>query len=177
MIKAKPAGANQNLVIKNSIRTNDNNGRFYNAKIANTNEVDRYWLRLSSPLGVNNDILVAYKKGATNDYEIDYDAKMMANPPDAFYSMLNDDKLAIQGRAYPLNINDVVTLGARFYQSGNYKISILQKEGIFANTQEIYIKDKLEGKVVNLQEQDYTFNAVSYTHLDVYKRQAISTEQ
>ena len=158
MIKAKPAGANQNLVIKNSIRTNDNNGRFYNAKIANTNEVDRYWLRLSSPLGVNNDILVAYKKGATNDYEIDYDAKMMANPPDAFYSMLNDDKLAIQGRAYPLNINDVVTLGARFYQSGNYKISILQKEGIFANTQEIYIKDKLEGKVVNLQEQDYTFN-------------------
>ena len=39
MIKAKPAGANQNLVIKNSIRTNDNNGRFYNAKIANTNAV------------------------------------------------------------------------------------------------------------------------------------------
>lgn len=158
MIKAKPAGANQNLVIKNSIRTNDNNGRFYNAKIANTNVIDRYWLRLSSPLGVNNDILVAYKKGATNDYEIDYDAKMMANPPDAFYSILDDNKLVIQGRAYPLNIQDKVTLGARFYQPGNYKISILQKEGIFANTQEIYIKDKLENKVVNLQEQDYTFN-------------------
>lgn len=114
--------------------------------------------RLSTPLGVNNDILVAYKEGATNDYEIDYDAKMMANPPDAFYSVLNEDKLVIQGRQFPLNTNDAVTLGARFYQPGSYKISILKKEGVFDNGQEIYLKDKLVGKLVNLQYEDYTFN-------------------
>lgn len=160
VIRAKAAGKDKNLVFKNAIRSIDNSGKFFNARTANANStsVDRYWLRLSTPLGVNNDILVAYKEGATNDYEIDYDAKMMANPPDAFYSVLNEDKLVIQGRQFPLNTNDAVTLGARFYQPGSYKISILKKEGVFDNGQEIYLKDKLEGKLVNLQYEDYTFN-------------------
>lgn len=160
VIRAKPAGKGQDLVFKNAIRSIDNSGKFFNARTANANStsVDRYWLRLSTPLGVNNDILVAYKEGATNDYEIDYDAKMMANPPDAFYSVLNEDKLVIQGRKFPLNTNDAVTLGARFYQPGSYKVSILKKEGIFDNGQEIYLKDKLVGKLVNLQYEDYTFN-------------------
>lgn len=163
VIRAKEAGKDKDLVFKNAIRSIDNSGKFFNARTANANStsVDRYWLRLSTPLGVNNDILVAYKEGATNDYEIDYDAKMMANPPDAFYSILDDNKLVIQGRAYPLNTQDKVTLGARFYEPGNYTISILQKEGIFADSQAIYIKDKLEGKVINLQEQNYSFNVSS----------------
>lgn len=161
MIKGKPEGKGQNLRFRNSIRTNDNSGRFYNSRIKNILPVDRYWLRLSTPLGVNNDVLIAYKEGATNQYEIDFDAKLMASPPDAFYSILDDNKLVIQGRAYPLNTQDKVTLGARFYEPGNYTISILQKEGIFADSQAIYIKDKLEGKVINLQEQNYSFNVSS----------------
>lgn len=168
IIKAKPEGNNESLIFKNNVRTENTTGHFFNARKANA-KPDRFWLTLSTPLGVNNDLLIAYKENATNDFELDYDAPLLTSPPDSFYSVLGDQKLMIQGRKYPLVIDDKVILGQRFYQDGIYKIAIKAKEGIFASGQNIYLKDKLNGTFTNLQTTDYTFNATQGESTDRFE--------
>lgn len=156
IIQAKNNGT---VVFNNSMRTNNTTAKFFNKMAKNAKEEtnDRFWLQLTTPLQVANKILIAYKKEATNDFEIDYDAPHLIIGADSFYSILGEHKLAIQGRKYPLTMNEVIPLGASFYAPGNYTISLAEKEGIFANGQAILIKDKTNNSLVNLQTEDYTF--------------------
>lgn len=154
IVKAKTSGT---LTFDNSIRTNDNSAVFLNRQ-ANNQAIDRFWLSLKTPLDLNTPILIAYVKGASNNYEFDFDAELLTVASDSFYSDLNGKKLAIQGK-YPFVDTDVVPLGAIFYQPGNYTISIDKKEGIFASGQEIYLRDNVLGVVANLSQGAYTFSA------------------
>ena len=156
IVKAKTSGT---LTFNNSIRTNDNSAVFLNRQ-ANNQLMDRFWLSLKTPLNLYTPILIAYVKGATNNYELDYDAELLTVASDSFYSDLQGMKLAIQGK-YPFANNDAVVLGARFYQNGNYTIGLDKKEGIFANGQSIYLKDNYTGIVTNLSENSYQFNATA----------------
>ncbi len=156
IVKAKTSGT---LTFNNSIRTNNNSAVFLNRQ-ANNQLMDRFWLSLKTPLNLYTPILIAYVKGATNNYELDYDAELLTVASDSFYSDLQGKKLAIQGK-YPFANNDAVVLGARFYQNGNYTIGLDKKEGIFANGQSIYLKDNYTGIVTNLSENSYQFNATA----------------
>jgi hypothetical protein len=156
IVKAKTSGT---LTFNNSIRTNDNSAVFLNRQ-ANNQLMDRFWLSLKTPHNLYTPILIAYVKGATNNYELDYDAELLTVASDSFYSDLQGKKLAIQGK-YPFANNDAVVLGARFYQNGNYTIGLDKKEGIFANGQSIYLKDNYTGIVTNLSENSYQFNATA----------------
>ena len=69
--------------------------------------------------------------------------------------------MAIQGRGYPFNPSDEVTLGARLGLEGQYEISLGAKEGVFANGQNIYLKDNITGTITNLSEGAYRFVARS----------------
>lgn len=156
IIKAKVAGT---LSFNNAMRTNNNTAVFFNKNNGKEFSKDRFWLSLKTPLDFVTPLLIAYVEGGTNNYELDYDAELLVEGSDSFYSLLNTQKLGIQGRNYPFNNTDMVTLGANFYQLGNYTISIDNKEGIFANGQAIYLKDKLLNKTVNLQDGSYTFTS------------------
>lgn len=150
------------LNFNNSQRTEATNTKFLNARMANADNVsiDRYRLQLTTPLQLVNTVLVAYKEGSSLAYESSYDAKLLVESPDSFYTQLNQEKMIIQGRGYPMDISDVVQLGTTFYQPGEHTISLLTKEGIFAEGQPIYLKDKVTGQVINLQTQNYTFTVV-----------------
>ena len=144
----------------NTHRVKDTNTKFFNNRMASSNEVvDRYRVQLTTPLGLVNTILVAYKEGSTLDFEGNYDAKLLVESPDSFYSKIGVDKMIIQGRGYPLNNNDVVELGTTFYQSGTHTFSIESKEGVFANGQSIYLHDKKLGIYTDIQKEDYVFDA------------------
>lgn len=156
-----PIGTTPNtatLKFDNSIRTNNNTGHFYNSKNSQ-NEINRYWLKLTSPFNIVNTILVAHMDGATNGYDADYDAELLAVGDDSFYSKLNTQKLQIQARSNPLTTEDVIPLGNKYSANGNYKISLGNKEGIFAGDQKIYLLDKLNNLYTDLSVQDYIFTA------------------
>ncbi|UOE41538.1 choice-of-anchor D domain-containing protein [Chryseobacterium suipulveris] len=162
MVQAKPGNNNINLVFSNSIRDNrpDHSSVFYNKGLSGTtDQLDRYWLKLTTPSGNFNTLLIGYIDGATDGIDEDYDSQVFKMGSDVFYSSVNDEKLIIQGRSYPLNTNDVVKLGAVMYETGNYTISLLNKEGVFDGTQTIYLKDKLTGIETNLSISDYVFSA------------------
>ncbi len=154
IVKAHTPG---NLLFNNSMRSKDNSGNFFNRQI--NNKKDRFWLELKTPLNFVNPILIGYVKGGTNNFELDYDSPLLVEGADAFYSILKNKKLAIQGRKYPFNENDKVALGAIFYETGKHTISIAKKEGEFANGQPIYLHDKKEDILINLQKESYTFSA------------------
>ncbi len=155
IVKAKGNGT---LTLNNSMRSTDNTAIFFNRMGSNEQLIDRFWLSLKTPLDFVSPILIGYKKGASNRYEMDYDAEHVVIGSDSFYSLLDDKKLAIQGR-YPFQIEDSIPLGTNYYESGIHTISLDRAEGVFANGQNIYLKDNYTGVVTNLSQSPYRFTA------------------
>lgn len=174
LVKAKPDGAGQPILFDNSIRTKET-GQFYQKY-----QKDRFWLTLESPNGTFNTMLLGYILGATNDFDEDYDVfPIYEEASDIIYSIADSSKMVIQARDFPLNREDVVPLGANFYQDGNYKIYLRGAEGIFAEDQDVFIRDKYTRKIHNLTEDgDFVFRAAGGEVNDrfeiIYKRKHIS---
>lgn len=154
MIRAKKEG---NVVFKNAHRTTESDGIFFNK--GSRPVQDRYWLELTTPLNVVTTALVAYIDGASDDFEDRYDAKLLSVGADALFTQVDDFQLGIQGRQFPLHNSDVVQLGAKHYEDGEYTLALAKKEGVFEDAQPVYLKDKQTGNVVNLTENSYTFFA------------------
>lgn len=153
IVKAKKVG---DLIFSNTIRTTADT-HFFSKGISSGK--DRYWLKLTAPALDVNTILIGYVAGATNNFEWDYDAPLLSVGSDSFYSILNDEKLGIQGRTYPLNPQDIVNLGTKHFDGGTYTISLGDREGVFAGDQIIYLKDKQTGTVTDLTQGSYSFTA------------------
>ncbi|TDX83004.1 InlB B-repeat-containing protein [Epilithonimonas xixisoli] len=157
IVQSKIAGA---LDFKNSVRVTDN-GTFYQK----TAPKNRFWLAMKAPNNLVNTILVGYIPGASNNYETDFDAELFAIGSDSFYSVLGARKLAIQGKANNFSTEDVIALGNVFAGNGTYTIRLENPEGLFNNNQNIYLKDNLLNKYINLSsEGSYTFEATKGTY-------------
>lgn len=158
--------------VSNILRVADN-GTFFQKIEASKN---RFWLTLTSPKDIVNSILVGYVQGSTDDYETDFDSELLVIASDSFYSILGTKKLAIQGRSADFTSDDVVSLGGVFSTSGNYTIRLQTPEGIFANNQNIFLRDKLLGKYINLSQiTSYTFTSakgVDATRFEIVYRES-----
>jgi len=156
LVQAKTAGT---VEFRNSYGAGDDlrvadAGNFYQRG----NEKNRFWLELLSPDNILNSQLIGYVPGATNGFEKDYDAEILGMSSDLFYSKVQDYRLIIQGKGV-FTYADKVSLGANFFRNGNYTILLKNTEGIFANGQAIYLKDRQTGAVTNLSEGSYIFTA------------------
>ncbi|QIG89211.1 T9SS type A sorting domain-containing protein [Chryseobacterium sp. POL2] len=117
----------------------------------------RYWLELITPKNLIISTAVVYDEGAVNIYD-KYDALANTSASDLFYSISSDaEPLSIQGRQDVDIRNDVIALGVKAYESGNYKIAFAEGDAIFADGQDIYLKDKLLNKIVKLNDGNYNF--------------------
>jgi hypothetical protein len=130
-------------------------GTFFNKN--NSSTEGKFWLRLNSSYNSNNTFAVAYLNSASNSFD-QYDSKAIGTGSDAFYTMADAQKLIIQGKS-AFDINDVVPVGSKHFQNGNFTISLAQKEGVFNNGQAIYLHDKDLGTYTNLQNGNYSFTA------------------
>ncbi len=139
----------------------------------------KYWIRLNTSYGNTFTQAITYNQGASDAYD-GYDSRAMGMGSDAFYSLAGTEKLVIQGRA-PFQINDVVPLGNKHFENGDFTISLSHKEGLFTNGQPIYLHDKQTGTYTNLQSGNYTFaaNAGDFTNRFeiVYKLNVLSTNE
>lgn len=171
IVQSKVMG-NNTVTFKNTSRSTNLTSKFFNrmsSKDSSVDKVDRFWLSLVTPLNVENKILIAYKPDATNGFEMDYDAPHIVIGSDSFYTLLGNEKLAIQGRKYPLVKEDVVPLGASFYSAGTYTISLSEREGIFEGSQPVYLRDNLTGMVTNLSSSSYSFNSNAGEYTDRFE--------
>ena len=167
IVKARPNQNGKVLTFKNSIRNATGLSNFFSK--GQTTGKDRFWLHLTTPALNVNTILIGYIPNATNEFEWDYDAPLFSVASDSFYSILGEEKLGIQGKVHPLNTKDVVALGTKHFEVGTYTISLGNKEGIFAESQSVYLSDKQTGNVTNLSEGNYTFTANAGENLNRFE--------
>ncbi len=173
---------NANAVFKNYMRAGSGNNQFYRQGNSSENtplERHRFWLNLQNADGIFNQALVGYLKSATNDLDRDFDGKIYGENAAILYSIVADEKLAIQGRSMPFQENDAVQLGYIATTAGNLSISIDQVDGLF-DSQNIYLKDNLLNVVHDLKSSGYSFASNIGTFNDrfeiVYKLEPLGVE-
>lgn len=139
-----------------------NNSQFFKIKKSKA-EKSRVWLNLTNTQGLFKQILVGYVTNATNDYDDLFDGLTFnANPFADFYSINQNKKLVIQGRALPFDKNDEVPLGFKTTIDGPLTISIDNADGVLAN-QKVFLEDRLTNTITDLRKGSYTFNTVPGT--------------
>lgn len=170
-IKGKVSNANGNQVVfNNSMRVKQagQNDQFLRPSPAEPNQnwettgKHRVWLNLTGANDAFNQALVGYIENATNGLDSRYDADVFSGGAVSLYSLLDTNKLTIQGRALPFNNQDEVPMGYKTTLTGTLKIAIDHFDGLFQG-QDIYLEDKVLNIVHNLKEADYTFTTVPGT--------------
>lgn len=124
-------------------------------------EKNRLWLNITNAAGAYNEILVGYVTGATNSMDDDYDGITYASGT-ALYSLLDANKLVIQGRSLPFSTADVVPLGYMAATAGDYSIGIESVDGLFED-QKVFLVDRLTGTVHNIKNDRYYFSTTAGT--------------
>ncbi len=159
-----------NVTFNNSMRLDsgfapyDNNEFYRGTEYANRNflEKHRIWLDLIAPNNTANSILIGYVQNATNDVDRLFDGFELSETSNRFYSIINTEEMAIQGRTLPFNDEDIVPLGIEIATSGNYSIAINTLDGLFNDTnQTIFIEDTYTNIIHNVRISPYIFNTDS----------------
>ncbi|MEZ4853076.1 hypothetical protein [Flavobacterium sp.] len=192
MVDGAAVADNTNYVVfNNSMRTRGatyDNSQFYRSTSSKANlsneepEKHRIWLDLIN--GENNNsvtTLIGYATGATNGYDNMFDAIPYAQNTFNIYSLIENEKYLIQGRALPFNDNDQVPLGILVPTNGVYSIGINKIDGLFLETnQDIFLYDAELAIYHDLREVPYTFTATQGYNGNrfvlVYKNTVLSAE-
>ncbi|MBF6641030.1 hypothetical protein IVB69_06020, partial [Flavobacterium sp. J49] len=154
------------VVFNNEMRINNTVNRFMrsNNNINSTVERNRIWLNVTDTAGSFAQTMIAYMTGATQGVDQAIDGKLITDGDVALGSLIGNETYAIQGRALPFDVADVVPLSLKVITPGDYTIAIDRVDGLFANNgQIIYLRDNTTGNVHNLSEGGYTFTTASGT--------------
>jgi len=158
-----PASTNQ-VFFRNSMRVIGQNNQFYRTgsedvatNAVNSIEKHRVWLEVFNETGSYKQILVGYIENATNGLDRGYDGKVFDLGNEVFfYTMVDDQKLGIQGRSLPFDVNDTVPLGFKSTVNGLFQISLSDFDGLFEN-QDVYLEDLYTSTIHDLKSGNYSF--------------------
>jgi hypothetical protein len=148
------------LVFNNNMRDNLGTATFYRGATDTTTELHRMWLNLSNATNVVGQTLIGYKTGATQGVDSGIDALYFNDSDVALTSLIDNNEYIIQGRSVPFVTTDIVPLGFKTDVAGSYTISLSNFDGLFADNQDIFLKDNVSGTVHNLKVAPYTFTAL-----------------
>ena len=157
------AATTETITFNNSLRSRAyNNSQFYRStSSSHTNQSvqkDRIWLDIVNSNNVSDRTLVGYTTNATYGKDRIYDAVSSAAINHLkIYSLIDSDKMTIQGRPLPFDANDQVPLGVILPTQGTYTIAIAALDGLFTDYDEIYIEDKLLNTTQNIKNSPYYF--------------------
>lgn len=150
-----PNAGDDIAVFENTMRVGNNMDQFFRTT---NNQKNKYWLNLKDSKNGFSQILVGYVPSATTGFDISVDAKQINSSGIVLYSLVDSEKLAIQGRPDFVE-NDAVSLGFVADGAGNFSFEMDHTEGIFNSSQDIFLNDKMLGKISNISSNPYTFSS------------------
>ena len=142
------------IAFNNGMRSSDNNPVFFRNA---TSDKSLFKLNLLDTNNTFNQIAIGYVNGATAGIDNQIDAVPFAPSATMVSSLINNLDYVIQGRALPFANSDVVPLGFKTGVAGNYSFATEAFEGVFANNQNIFLKDNLTGITHNIKQSPYQF--------------------
>jgi hypothetical protein len=155
IVKAIASG---NVTFTNSMRIAHNSNQFNKATVATVK--NRLWLNLLSNTGADiNQILVGYITGATQAVDSKFDGLSYGNKGSYLYSTIAGGNYAVQGRSLPFDASDEVSLGFKCIEAGTFSIKLSDRDGLFLNNQDVFIRDNLTGVDTNIKLAPYTFTS------------------
>ncbi len=167
------------LDFTNAMRINNSDNQFL--RLA-SDDKSRIWLNLTNDAGYFGQTMVAYMSNATTDVDAAIDGRYINDCQTALTSIINNEEFSIQGRPLPLDIADVVQLGFKCTEAGNFTIALGQTDGMFAADEEnvpIFLKDHLTGVVHDLKSGVYSFAAqpgIDNTRFELVYENLLSTQ-
>jgi len=120
------------------------------------NDTSRMWVNISGANGAFSQTVVGYTPQATLGYDKGIDGRTLGEGSIKLYSIIEGHLLAIQGRPV-FELSDVVPLGYKAAQAGQYEFTLDHADGIFAAEQDMYIYDSMTGTTHNLRQGGYSF--------------------
>ncbi|MBP6754661.1 MAG: DUF3494 domain-containing protein [Bacteroidia bacterium] len=152
---------NNGVVQFNNLQRSNNQDHQF---LKTATENHHIWLNLTSTEGVDmNQILIGYINEATMGVDTNYDGTSYGNLGNFLYSIIDNEKYVIQGRALPFSTTDEVPLGWYCDTAGTYKIKLSKWDGIFQGDQQVFIKDNITGSITNIKTTPYTFTSITGT--------------
>ena len=153
-----------------AVFTNDmrgvNNTQFFKTADGSELNRNRLWINLTNDKGGFKQALIGYMEGATNTWDLNYDAATLnGNTYIDFYSINDSRKLTIQGRSLPFDESETIPLGYKTSIAGGFTIAIDHSDGLFTN-QAVYLEDKTTGKIEDLRTGSYNFTTIIGTFPD-----------
>lgn len=167
------------LEFTNALRNGDYGAQFFKSSSLNKSRV---WLNLSNNDGFLNQALIAYMPTATTattGIDAAIDGKFLETTiATQLSSIINGQEFAVQGRP-AFTTSDVVALGFKTQTEGNYTIAIDHVDGLFADGQEVFLKDNVTNTVHNLTNAPYNFVATvgtSNTRFEIVYESTLATQ-
>lgn len=145
----------------NAMRRGVNNNQFFRQAPQNT-DMSRLWLTMASDAGAFSQAILGYSPVTTNEMDYGYDGILINDGILALYTLADDKQLSIQAKA-PFNEQDVTQLGYRATEAGDYTVGISNRDGLFANGQNVYLADRSANTLTDITTADYTFTTAAGT--------------
>ena len=155
------SNATGNVTFTNTMRVANNNTQFYRNSNASTSvqtDPDFYfmWLNMTNSGGAFKQLALGYLDGATDGFDNGIDAPSAAGTYISFYTLIGTSPYAINGKAYPWDIDDTLAIGYTATISGDFDIAIDHFDTFF-NDKDIFLEDTSNGTFHNLKISPYTF--------------------
>lgn len=161
MARLKEEVESGQIILNNEQRATEIGVNFFGK---NNPERDRYWFTMETTEGLSIMNAVVYFEGGDDAYALD-DSKT-SNASDNIYTMVDDKRLSIQGKSV-FEMSDSIKVGFRVFKNSNAKIRLFRTEGVFEEVVNIYLRDKLKNRNINLSEVDhYLFETLDGTFND-----------
>lgn len=147
----------ETVEFNNTMRRAVNNNQFFR-NASQPVSFSRIWLNITAANGAYAQALVAYSPSTSDAFDFGYDTPLFSDGVAALYTKGAGKDLSIQAKGTFAN-TDVVPLHYRTAEEGRYTISLHKKDGLFAEGQNVYLRDTQTNTVHSLNEGSYTFTA------------------
>jgi hypothetical protein len=114
---------------------------------------------MTNSKGSFSQALVGYIGGATQGVDSGIDGKYFNDSKFALSSIIDNAEFTIQGRALPFDPKDTVPLSCKIDFAGDYSIAIDHLDGLFSESQDIFLLDSTNGTETDLKAGAYTFTS------------------
>ena len=143
------------LTFTNSMRRDQHNGAFFRTTDTEPG-LSRIWLNLTGNDDAFSQTAIVYSDETTLGIDFGWDGRRMAGGEISLYSIAGEETLAIQARP-AFTSTDIVPLGYSAQNAGTFVIALDHKDGVFANGQEVYLKDNTLDVLHDLNTGNYSF--------------------
>jgi trimeric autotransporter adhesin len=126
-------------------------------------QMSKMWFNMESASGAFSQTLLAYSNFTTDGLDFGYDGTLLNDGIVALYTKVGNTKLMIQAKG-EFEITDTEPLHYRANYAGEYAIKLHNKTGIFANGQNVYIRDNQNNTIHDFITGAYTFTTDAGTN-------------